>query len=139
MSLIHEGGFGSVPRARDTNSPAVAERDVVAPPRPGVTGGSKRKQPTNVPHQAKVRRSDPGRNFSLPQWAVELLERNAPVEEVIAAAVAQVRERPGEHALFEAQIVLNELGRSPKHTKAVHTMVTSELHHLLMSKEEVSR
>jgi len=136
MSLIHDGGFGS---ARDTTAPAIVERDEAAPPRPGATGGSKRKQPANVPHQAKVRRSHPGRNFSLPQWAVELLERNAPVEEVIAAAVAQVRERPGEHALFEAQVVINELGRSPKHTKVVHTMVTSEFHHLLMAKEEVSR
>ena len=136
MSHIHDGGLGTV---HDTNFPAVEVSTAAALQRPGVTGGAKRKKPANVPHQAKVRHSDTGHNFVLQQWAVELLQRNAPVEEIIAAAVAQVRERPGERTLFEAQVVINELGRSPKHTEMVHTMVTSELFNLLIAREEVSR
>ena len=80
-----------------------------------------------MPTGAKLRLANDEGSVKLPRWLAELNKRDASVEEMLAAAIAQVRRRPRERSLVEAQLVVNELARSPRHAKQLRRAITGDV------------
>jgi hypothetical protein len=66
-------------------------------------------------------------DFWLPTWVREHVDQNLSLEHLVEKIIHHVRANPHHEKLTEAQILLNEIGRSDEGTKIINRHVTHDL------------
>lgn len=120
--LQHRGGIRPIPGKWEHPVVGVTAQ---TPTYQNDTGGKAGGQPPHGVTVPKVRRIKVSKEFWLPAWARDLVDRNVTPEAMVREALKRVSEKHSEKRLLEAQAVINELGRSAEHTKVLRSVLTS--------------
>lgn len=120
----HQGGIRPIPGKWE--HPLVASTAQL-PTYQNDTGGKAEGEPPHGVKLPKVRRIEVSKEFWLPTWVRDLVDRNVTPDAMVREALERISEQHSERRLLEAQAVINELGRSAEHTKVLRSVLTKEI------------
>jgi hypothetical protein len=121
--LQHQGGIRPIPVKWEYPVVGSTARSPIYQNDTGGKAGGESPHGVKLP---KLRRIEASKEFWLPSWARDLVERNATPEAMVREALKRVSNQHSEKRLLEAQAVINELGRSAEHTKVLRSVLTKE-------------
>lgn len=116
----HQGGVTVTAGKMEQQAGAAA-----LPAYQNIMGAKAESQPQEV-KPPKVRRNEAPQGLCLHKWVRTIIDRNGAAEELVNEAIKRVSEHHTEERLLEAQAVINELGRTGKHTKMLQSVLTAD-------------
>jgi hypothetical protein len=118
----HQGGVTVTAGQKEQQVPGAAD---ALPAYQNIMGAKADGQPQEV-KPPKVRRNEAPQGLCLHKWVRTIIDRNGAAEELVSEAIKRVSEHHTEERLLEAQAVINELGRTGKHTRMLQSVLTAD-------------